>query len=99
MSYYNNTGSWWSRIPPVVKNLIMINIIMYIATVIFGNVMYEKLALFPFNSPLFHPYQILTHMFMHGGFWHIFFNMYTLFFFGCILENVWGGKNSCCFIL
>ena len=36
MSYYNNTGSWWSRIPPVVKNLIMINIIMYIATVIFG---------------------------------------------------------------
>jgi len=99
MSYYNNTGSWWSRIPPVVKNLIMINIIMYIATVIFGNVMYEKLALFPFNSPLFHPYQILTHMFMHGGFWHIFFNMYTLFFFGCILENVWGGKKFLLFYL
>lgn len=99
MSYYNNTGSWWSRIPPVVKNLILINIIMYIATVIIGNVMYEKLALFPFSSPLFRPYQLITHMFMHGGFWHIFFNMYTLFFFGCILENVWGGKKFMLFYL
>ena len=99
MSYYGNTGSWWSRIPPVVKNLIMINIVMYIATLIFGNVMYEKLALFSFNSPLFRPYQLITHMFMHGGFWHIFFNMYTLFFFGCILENVWGGKKFMLFYL
>lgn len=83
----------FNRIPPVVKNLIIINVIVYIATVLIGNTMYEKFALFYFQSPLFKPYQIITHMFMHGGFFHILFNMYTLFIFGCVLENVWGGKK------
>ena len=93
-------GTFWSRIPPVVKNIIIINVIMFVATLIIrGDFMYEKLALFHFQSPYFQPYQILTHMFMHGGFWHIFFNMYTLFFFGCILENVWGGKKFLLFYL
>jgi membrane associated rhomboid family serine protease len=72
---------------------------MFIATLIIGNPMYEKLSLFHFQSPYFRPYQLITHMFMHGGFWHIFFNMYTLFFFGCILENVWGGKKFMLFYL
>ncbi len=83
----------FNRIPPVVKNIIIINIIMFVATLIIGNFMYEKLSLFYFKSQFFKPYQLLTHMFMHGSFVHILFNMYTLFFFGSVLENVWGGKK------
>lgn len=83
----------FNRIPPVVKNIIIINIIMFVATLIIGNFMYEKLSLFYFKSQFFKPYQFLTHMFMHGSFVHILFNMYTLFFFGSVLENVWGGKK------
>lgn len=85
--------------PPVVKNLIIINVIMFIATYIIGDVMYEKFALFFFESPLFKPYQLVTHMFMHGDMWHILFNMYSLFLFGCVLEHIWGGKNFLLFYL
>ena len=85
--------------PPVVKNLIIINIIMFIATYIIGDVMYEKFALFFFESPLFKPYQLVTHMFMHGDMWHILFNMYSLFLFGCVLEHIWGGKKFLLFYL
>jgi membrane associated rhomboid family serine protease len=55
--------------------------------------MYEKFALFYPTSPFFHWWQPLTHMFMHGGFWHLFFNMYTLYFFGRVLEERWGAKK------
>lgn len=90
----------FNRIPPVVKNLIIINAIMFAATYIIGsNYMYGKLALFFFESPLFKPYQLITHMFMHGDIWHILFNMYSLFIFGCVLEHVWGGKKFLLFYL
>jgi membrane associated rhomboid family serine protease len=53
------------------------------------------LGLFPFPSPLFKPWQIVTHMFMHSsnGIFHIFFNMWALWMFGKILESVWGGRR------
>ncbi len=89
----------FTRIPPVVKNLIIINAIMFVATLIIGDVMYEKFALFFFESPLFRPYQLLTHMFMHGDMWHILFNMYSLFIFGSVLEHVWGGRKFLLFYL
>ncbi len=57
------------------------------------NMMYEKFALFYPTSPFFHIWQPVTHMFMHGGFWHLFFNMYTLYFFGRVLEERWGAKK------
>ena len=79
--------------PFIVKNLIIINIIVLIATMINENFMYENFSLFSFHSPFFKPYQFITHMFMHGGIWHLFFNMYTLWIFGSILENVWGSKK------
>lgn len=79
--------------PPVVKNLLLINVIMYVITMITGNFMYENFALFYFKSPFFKPFQLITHMFMHGGFTHIFFNMYTLFIFGGVLERVWGSQK------
>ncbi len=81
------------NMPPVVKNLLLINVIMYLITVITGNFMYEHFALFYFKSPFFKPYQLVTHMFMHGGFTHILFNMYTLFIFGTVLERVWGSRK------
>ena len=89
---YSRPG-FWGMMSPVIKNLVIINTIMLIATWIIGDTMYEKLALFAFESPFFKPYQLITHMFMHGDFWHLFFNMYTLMIFGTVLERIWGSKK------
>ncbi len=80
--------------PPVVKNLIIINVIVFVATSLLDNqyMLTLRLAMWPVNSPFFEPYQIVTHMFTHGGFSHILFNMFSLWMFGKILENVWGGQ-------
>lgn len=86
MRFLNNT-------PPIVKNLIIINVLLLIATYFTGDFLYQYLSLFYFESPFFKPYQLITHMFMHGGIWHLFFNMYTLWIFGSVLENVWGSKK------
>lgn len=95
MNYYQYNGSrgFMSNVPPAVKNLIIINVLVMIMTSLNENFMYEKFALFYPTSPFFHWWQPLTHMFMHGGFWHLFFNMYTLFIFGSVLERVWGTKK------
>jgi membrane associated rhomboid family serine protease len=84
------------RVPPAIKNLIIINVLMYLATLTLGS--YGKgldtwLALYYFKSPNFHVYQYITYMFMHGGFFHLFFNMYALFMFGSVLEQYWGSKR------
>lgn len=95
--YYGNGGGgrqgFMSNVPAAVKNIIIINVLVYLMTSLKGNFMYENFALFYPTSPFFHWWQPLTHMFMHGGFWHIFFNMYTLFIFGSVLERVWGTKK------
>ncbi len=87
------TEYMFGRITPVVKNLIIINVIMFVATLLMGEVMYDTFSLFCFGSPRFRIYQLVSHMFMHGDFSHILFNMYGLFMFGTILENVWGSKK------
>jgi len=92
MNYYQSRSPL-ANIPPIVKNLLLINGIMLLATYVFGDVMYDKLGLFYPASPSFRPYQFITHMFMHGNFVHLFFNMYALFMFGCALEYVWGSKR------
>ncbi len=81
------------RITPIVKHFIIINVIMFALTLLAENFMMEKFALFYFNSPFFKPYQLISHIFMHGGFMHILFNMYSLYIFGSVLESVWGGKK------
>ncbi|MBR5398683.1 MAG: rhomboid family intramembrane serine protease [Bacteroidales bacterium] len=81
------------NLPPALKHIIIINVVMFVATLIIGDRMYEIFALFPIGSPWFQIWQPVTHMFMHGGFFHIFFNMYTLFFFGMALERTWGSKK------
>lgn len=87
----------FNNIPPVTKNLLLINVAMFVLTLLFGNMfninMNRWLGLFYFQSPFFAPWQIVTHMFMHGGLTHIFFNMWALFMFGKTLESVWGGKR------
>ncbi len=92
MYVYRGQG-FWGSMPPVVKNLVILNSVMLLITVLTGDFMYEKFALFYFESPLFKPYQLVTHMFMHGNFVHLFFNMYSLVIFGIVLEQVWGSKK------
>lgn len=95
MSYYSyeNRGGFMSRVPVAVKNIIIINILVMVMTYLNETLMVEKFALFYPTSPFFHWWQPVTHMFMHGGFWHILFNMYTLYIFGSALERVWGPKK------
>ncbi|MBO7192577.1 MAG: rhomboid family intramembrane serine protease [Bacteroidales bacterium] len=94
MSYYSyNRGGFLSNVPTATKNIIIINILVMIMTSLNEGWMYEKFALFYPTSPFFHWWQPVTHMFMHGGFWHLFFNMYTLYFFGRVLEERWGAKK------
>ncbi len=85
------------EIPLVVKNILIINILALLAGFVFQNSMGIELnrilGLYFFQSDSFRPYQIVTHMFMHGGFFHLLFNMYALWMFGRVLETVWGGKR------
>lgn len=95
----NMRGRGLGSIPPVVKNLLIINIGMFalsfiIDYIVNGNSsLVRQLGLYYRDSPYFEPYQIITHMFMHGSFMHILFNMYALWMFGKVLEMVWGPKR------
>ena len=86
-------GGFLSSLPTVTKNLIIINVLVFVMTILRKQFMYESFALFYPTSPFFHWWQYITHMFMHGGFWHIFFNMYTLLIFGCVVERIIGSKK------
>jgi membrane associated rhomboid family serine protease len=93
----NGYGRGLMGLPPVVKNIILINILMLLVTFVVKNIMGIDLTgvlglYFP-KSEHFLPLQIITHMFMHGGLMHLFFNMFALYMFGGILENVWGPKR------
>jgi rhomboid-like protein len=84
------------QIPPVVKNLLIINILFFAATYVAqskGIQLAFYLGAFYFDSPLFRIWQPITYMFMHGGFTHILFNMFALYMFGGILETRWGPKK------
>jgi membrane associated rhomboid family serine protease len=90
-------GRGFFGLPPVVKNIIMINVLMllayYAVQSVWGIDLNGILGLYFPKSESFKPVQILTHMFMHGGIWHLFFNMYALYIFGQALEQVWGPKR------
>lgn len=90
------------HIPPVVKNLLIINALFFAATFIFqsgGIALGAWLGAFYFDSPFFKIWQIITYMFMHANFLHIFSNMFGLFMFGGILETRWGAKRFLNFYL
>ncbi|UII78975.1 rhomboid family intramembrane serine protease [Flagellimonas sp. CMM7] len=78
------------RLTEAVKHLLIINVILFIATQLYGDQMYQLLSLwFPQNTN-FQWWQVISHMFMHGGLMHIVFNMYALWAFGTPLEQAWG---------
>lgn len=85
-----------NNIPPVVKNLIIVNAIMLFVTYILkmrGIDLVNILGLHYVQSPKFNLYQLVTHMFMHGGLMHLVFNMFALWMFGRVLESVWGPRR------
>src|SRR6478672_13218008 len=86
----------------IVKNLIIINVLVFLAQQALpqaGVNLEDIFALHTFQSPVFKPWQFVTHMFMHGNWGHIFFNMLALWMFGSVLENVWGPKRFLTFYL
>ena len=86
----------FNELPVVVKNLLIINGLLFLATVSLSNLGIDLVKIFglhQFQSNDFRPHQLITHIFMHGSFTHLFFNMFALWMFGKILENIWGEKR------
>ena len=93
---FNNYGNRFQRTTPVVMNLIIINSLVFFIQIMFDGTdekITRLIALFPFGTEYFKPYQLVTHMFAHGGFFHLLFNMFVLWMFGSMLERVWGPKR------
>ncbi len=93
---YDYRPTSFNILPHVVKNLLILNVLMFVATLVGGSYgvdLTRKFGLFYIASDYFHPYQFVTHMFMHGSFLHIFSNMFALWMFGSRLENLWGPKR------
>jgi membrane associated rhomboid family serine protease len=89
-------GAMFSNLPPVVKNLLIINLLFFLATIVLQSKdisLITELGLHYPDSPLFKPYQLVTHFFMHGSLGHIFFNMLSLVMMGMHLERIWGPKR------
>lgn len=80
------------NIPTVTKNLLIINILVFLASLLMGN-LNDIFGLHFILSDDFQVYQLVTYMFMHGGWSHIFFNMFALWMFGCIVERAWGARK------
>lgn len=95
--------SSYSILPPVVKLLLIVNVVMFLLELSFGNQLIASLALWPwgfsssagvgFSQPQFQLYQLVTYAFLHGGFMHLLLNMYALWLFGSRMENVWGSRD------
>ncbi|REG94715.1 rhomboid family intramembrane serine protease [Flavobacterium aquicola] len=84
------------NITPTVKQLLIINVLFYIGSIIVGEPAYKMLSMYFYENPDFHFWQIFTHMFMHAplpNIMHIAFNMFALYSFGSALEHYWGGKR------
>lgn len=104
----NERSTFMSNLPPVVKNLLIINFIFWLADLALPRLLggaYQDfslsniLGMHYWASEQFHIYQILTYMFIHGGFSHMFFNMFALFMFGAAIEQRWGTKRFLLFYL
>ncbi len=93
----NRGYSQFLNITPVVRSLLLINVVVlligFLIKQLYGIELSRVIGLYYFGSEMFKPFQIVTHMFMHGGFIHLLFNMYALWLFGQVLERVWGAKK------
>lgn len=108
-NYYRPFGGF-NVFPPVIKNLLIINVAVFIIQMLSSNLMVGGtrlaallnwwFALNPIGDGYnFQVWQLITYQFMHGGFWHIFFNMFILWMFGMEIENLWGSKKFLYFYL
>lgn len=88
-----------NQITPVVKQLLIVNVIIFLAAYFFVPILNVYFPLYYFENPNFKIWQPITHMFMHGGFSHILFNMFALYSFGSVLEQIWGGKKFILFYI
>ena len=86
-------SNFLERIPTVTRSLLIINVLMFVATLINPSLMKGLFAMAYPASTAFRWWQPLTHMFMHDGIWHILFNMYTLVMFGMVVEQALGSKR------
>jgi membrane associated rhomboid family serine protease len=113
-NYYRPSGfGGFSFFPPVIKNLLIMNGVIFLLQVIgdniitptgytFGKIIEKYFALMPlqgFYDAPFYPWQLITYQFLHGGFSHVFFNMLMLWMFGMEIENQWGSKKFLIFYL
>jgi membrane associated rhomboid family serine protease len=85
--------------PAVIRHLILVNLIMFVATLFNQQVMFDWFAMHFPENPLFKPWQVITHMFMHGGTMHILFNMYAVWAFGTPIVYHYGEKKFLVFFL
>ena len=101
MSYQEFKPRQFQQIPRVVKNILIINIVLFAAKFLLHETidLDRYLDLYPVGTPYFKPHQFITYMFMHADLSHIFLNMLGVYMFGSILENIWGAKRFLNFYL
>lgn len=94
MNYYSTSrGGFLSNIPQVTRFILVTNVVLFLLTKLIGEVIYNYLGLFSIHTGGFKSYQLISHMFMHGSFGHIFFNMFGLYIFGRVLESYLGSQR------
>ncbi len=102
MSYQEFKPRQFQQIPMVVKNILIINVVLFAAKFLLNETidLDRYLDLYPVGTPYFKPHQFITYMFMHADLSHIFLNMLGVYMFGSILENIWGAKRFLnCYLL
>ena len=91
MSQYRFNTSFFA-FPPVVKNLLIINGLVFMGQMVMNGLLMGQFALWPLGNGWL-PWQLVTYAFLHGGFTHLFFNMFALWMFGAQIENTWGSRR------
>lgn len=92
-NYRGSTIGFGGIVPPTIKILIIVNVAVFLLQQVAGRVITYYFGLIPAMFWGGYIWQAVTYMFLHGGFWHIFFNMFVLWMFGRILEDIWGSKK------
>lgn len=103
MSYNTFQPGRYQMLPEATKYLLVINALMYLATYVLSNTplraFFDSLALYQPGTPDFHLWQIVSSVFMHGSFLHLFSNMFSLWMFGTVIENIWGSRRFLAYYL
>ncbi|VBB48266.1 conserved membrane hypothetical protein [uncultured Paludibacter sp.] len=89
----NNRAYFGGGLPQAVKNILIINVLLFAATYFLKNINWDFLGMYYWQTSEFKLYQVITYMFMHANLAHIFFNMFAVFMFGAVLEHFWGAKK------